>query len=455
MKRALCLVLFAFACADEDDPVADGGVTGKDAPVADVPLPDVPVEPLDLGVADREIADVPSADADAGVALEPVTVRRAPEFASMRVVFHDPDGNVISTITSTAAEVRETVPSGSMITALPELVTQPYSLYTVVGVEPGETYDFYGNTFQTFVMELALPGAYKGADFYTYDQGCGYNEVIADPTMITPVTLLNYCTEKGLPLTLFAYAFADGVLLAHSIAEHVVLDEASPRIAFAPWETNVITAETSYSNNGDPDSLIELTRAANLGGYYQIDFRGFFEPAATVTSTHVSGDWGSIAGVSRTNDSDYSERIEYLPDFAPRRFDVAADLLPFPGLATPTELDQPRPLVQWPAPTEPLDAIFIELEMISPSIFWTFTVPPNSTSLRVPALPAEYAVMEPHRSVNHLARVLHLEIDSIADYAAFRRTTGSVLFEATYQKIYRLQPTGTVVRASIAPKSFE
>ncbi len=380
------------------------------------------------------------------------------------VVFSDAEGTPITTGTTDASgQVVQTVPSGSMVTALlggwtsdgGSMVTP--KLVTFVGVETGDVLKVLDTTslarapaVQTWdltgVPTSMAPG---GAPTYFQVYGpCATNSfpLVQQPTPAAPMQ--GTCAWAGpFPILIAASQlgmYDEIVPLGGFVFSKTTVDPtdggAFPRVSFgsAPWIATIpVTVELSNLGAVNDVQNVEANHYEYSVGYpfadqvtqintdvdagtQTLSFPGY-PGLADFVQTEASSNGGFIARrddtLASTVTLDFSQSL-------PRILSAGVDTLSSPG----------RPVVVW-TPLASLassaDGTYVTLNYGSWT--WTFLVPPGATRLQAPALPTSDAAASawaPDPSWTFFSSgllVAAIDSDGVSGYAAFRAAGTSLL----------------------------
>jgi hypothetical protein len=336
------------------------------------------------------------------------------------VVFHAPDGSVVSVgITDAAGELSGDITEGGAVTVMNEAT----DLVTVFGVKPGDTVRFAGWGFPVAsgVAKVRV-AANPGAEEYLFAASCGAGYAL-DTTDPVDVSYAPECLD-GLG-NLDVYATASnyvGGSRAYTFA--LGIDPDADITLPTPWRTDWL--KPSFSVNGAPDDAFRFsaTVASRRGGRYFTSGsqssvvvagggataqpevpNGFAED--TLTSVLVEYDiasWGQGL-LHRVQEGPVPDDAVY----------DGADL-PAPVRAFTMDVSDPtRPAFELTGGT-PLDVGLLRVQYPGSkgSGSWDLVVPGDQTTVRFPALPEEMAPLGPAEGVvpNKL-RVYRQRVDGL------------------------------------------
>ncbi len=330
------------------------------------------------------------------------------------VVFHNPDGSIIATEQTDAnGTASAVVPPDAMMTVLqpqpPAGVPIPNYLYTIVGVQPNDTFTtgFFDFTLPTVYQDISvtMPGLFEGATEYRVRWGCGSSSS-ADPNFNPVISTNSNCANNAGKITLFAEARdGSGNRLAHSFLDYtpvVATTLGAPPAAVLPaWQTAVTNATLSRDDTppGSTGALAEAwlshkgqtfiyqslgtspTILAQPNGFFDLatligvadfgsDISIFQENTAapfTTQTVHLEERLaGRIPGMTITNTNPARPELEVFSTMDAANLDVATFCFTYGDLGQPA------------------------------SNAWQFLAPPGTTKLVVPELPAELASLTPN-----------------------------------------------------------
>jgi hypothetical protein len=414
-----------------------------------------PPQSSDSGVAHADAEPVLDAGEDGGIAYSPVTVRSRYPSEQLAVIFHDPTGAVISSTITTAEEVSETVPPGSMVTLVQTGDTSV--LHTVIGVLPGETYEHIDGDAVIGRIELTVPTPFPDGVDYDYDIGCG-PLIGVEPMVPQLIEVTRRCTGGADRITVVVLAYdSDRAQLAYAFEEDVLLDPNNvTTLSLGTWHTELDPLEITYvGSSAERGTLIAYWSVISGATAVHRDGIVFPRPIpAQARRTARVPRFGDRFRIGMTLEATfespiYSSVFGYQADRALRSFDLAVDLLPPPSLAAIDSTDPARPVLQWSSAAD-LDGIVVRVNADEPRIRWSFLVAPGTSELRIPALPDEHAALRPLAASVLRSAVADFEISTVDDYDAYRTTFGAQLFNPMERHV-GLPANGTVWRLSLNP----
>jgi hypothetical protein len=454
MRRALFalgpVVLLAgavFAC--EDDPSNLGGPSfGLDAG---------PQPALDSG---SQPFDGSSPDAPVGPPKVTVSIRSAegaPK-ANVLVVFHDATGAVLETkVTGADGKASSTGVLPSMASALVESGFRR-NIVTWTGVENGDELVLRDVAVQSEdvlgQVNVTLPGPFQNSTQYDYAAaGCSNG---SDSTTAT-IYLFPYCARS--PSSILATGRnVDGQIVGHSFKKGnaVPTDGGAVDVATGAWKppSNVVLTVDNIAQNFASAELIEVA-----DGYgYRNDFAQGLE--GTRTFTIADGFADALQANLYLSGEPLGVRQIIAKRVAPTGSLTidAAQALPAITSVDVTGADSQRPVVSWSATTGSFDGGLIRMWYYGAeeaNYHWTFVVPPGSSSVTAPALPAEAASFLPTKddagatAVFRDPQVLFLEADVLPSYAQFRTQQGAIVdLDQPLDSSFPVVPVNGTFRAS-------
>jgi hypothetical protein len=260
-------------CEDEEpgEPAGDAGdVVDTQADGVDEDVTDDVVADGDDDVADTE-GDVTDTgdDADAAPTTATVKVMHGSEpVPDIRVVFHNPDGDVTTdTTTDEAGEASAEVVEGSMVTAI-DAPPNTFTRYvTLTDLSPGtETLlQFAPDSNPQKTVEVTPPGSFTDATTYPVTIGCNFGTSIDGSDTVT-LGVREPCRADSVDVLAVARDSED--LLAYATQKGVSLDQATTSVSLNSWRDDFVAANTEFTDlPGDGSFDLELR------GFFGADYR--------------------------------------------------------------------------------------------------------------------------------------------------------------------------------------
>ncbi|MBX3211096.1 MAG: hypothetical protein KF850_03615 [Labilithrix sp.] len=435
-----------FACED------DGGAPSGPSFLLDASTPtfDGSQPPFD--------GATPDAEPDAPVVQPPVSVtvfgKAGPE-ADVRVVFHDANGAVLET-KLTGADGKATRSAGAIPAMASALLSQDGSrrIVTWTGVEDGDQLAVHDvdSTFQESMVgafAVTFPGPFSDAGATSYEARASdcYNYTEGQSTTIN---LLSYCVSGAKSSVLVQARNGAGDLVGHSFSKGntVPTDGGTVAVATGAWR---VPASVSLSLAGLPSDTygeMDLLEIADGYGYLAGATEGLETQAIFATAS-------TFADALQASASFYDEEGPGKRVLAKRVAPTAAialdaaELLPPITSSAVSGTDARRPVLRWTSSsTAGADGGLVRTGFFTPDdayVAWTFVVPPGSTSVTAPAMPAEAESFLPAAGDAGPAdfmppTVVFIEADVLPSYTAFRRLQGSLVDHNLPFQGYRLPP---------------
>lgn len=384
------------ACSSEGE-TPDDFDAGADAGVAP-----------DLGVTDSGVLDAGTMDtggpADTGApgsSLVKVVFEPTPG-APSRVLFHEPNGDLIESVTAVAGVAEHELPLGGMLTVV-SAGGGYLSLLTVADVAPGETYHWQDPTVsavESVNVSIQVPTPFPGASLYLVDGPC-FGLFIFGPGAGENA---EWCWPAGVPGDLLVRAVGPNEeLLAYDLVQLAPTDGSTITLP-GPWRTDLRTGEVVFQHMPpdarDPivnvfvgsesaralefESLTVRNGESHFGpklfpGFGDIDLRLNLESAGAAHEIWMRTAW----------------KDEIAIDLATQLMQPLRD--PVAGWAA----DATRPTLRWSldAPTSPAVALQIG-QGDERRVSWQIWLPAGQTSLRIPELPIDLAPQSPTRAAS-------------------------------------------------------
>lgn len=393
----VCVALIASSAGCGDDKKSGD----QDAGTSDVGSVD------DAGVKEDEGA-IPDRGADAGAMATVRVVNYGEPIADVTVVFHSEDGEVLGTATTDKdGKASYDIGDGGMATAIMSHVD--LGLVTLTGIKPGDDVVIGdGNKPQAEPAEVGkasvkLPGDFAGAAGYKIDIGCNADGEISATEAAVELAILEPCLTTGKKINVFAVAMDEYGPIAYSAAKDVALAAAGQltNVTLPDWSTT--WQEVPFTVTSVPQSAMVL-----LFPGLTIDGAGMAMPdamamaAAGTANASVTlpqgwtGAFGYMAMVPM-GEKEMSMRIDNLADVpASLALDYANDFIPSPGKPNVDATDPARPKISWNASTVG-DGTMAGIgwapqgDPPMPTKYWVILMPPGTSSVQLPALPAELA----------------------------------------------------------------
>lgn len=427
MRRVLLflgpLTAAALAVACEDDPSGNPSTQFPEAGTFDSSRQE--------GDASLSDANPPDSSGPRPVTVV-VTTRKGPK-ANVTVVFHDATGAVI--------ESKKTGPDGkatSGTSPLPSMATAVVTdreLLTWTGVQAGDELPVVAEDSSTIATyDVSLPGLPDAGatDYLAYVGRCS-----AKGDGLTPlsVPIDEYCRGAGAVL---AHADAPYVgTVAYAFAKNVsgATDGGTTAITTGPWLTPTdLAASVANAPAGSPTFKLSLIAS---GAVFPVFFGGLegstmtfrvppgFADALNVVVTIP----GSVSGAARLVGKRVAPTASIALDFAEALAEVSE------GKIANAAAAPRRPTITWKGATTTTKGGVARLAYFPPLSLsptrWTIVVPPGTTSVQAPAMPAgtlDGALPADDAGANAWEddpEIVFADSDLLADYATFRKVQGT------------------------------
>ncbi len=449
-RISLFALLALAACFDQQTNDAPEDAGHFDAPTFDGTIPD-------SSNPDSPIADTSLPEVEAGPKLVTVVVRNelGPE-QGVTIVFHDPNGAVISSgITNAAGLVAQLVPSGSMMTALMGSPTTPRPV-TVQGVEPGDVLTAFDDSNPTFLNDQIAVDSVPSpppAETIGYFAGAGRCSAYFN-TPPAQIGLSNGCEIGGrAPLLITAAGGPDAgyANVGYTFQKANALPGDGGTLHISPdggWTTTFTTQTLSATGMSDAGgfggfSFMEVTgnvpawttsgfpTAPLDGGPLNQPFQGhpgyadFVQGEANIV-VFRSGS-SSVAAIATRGAAPTTSTTTSLD---------LSQILPLISAATLDSTTPARPSVTWTADGSlaSTDGAVVVIRWITrldgggtASGTWTIVLPPTATIAKAPTLPSTAAAWAPDATSTFLSPPFVFFIDGsfLPGYAQLRAITGS------------------------------
>lgn len=438
--------LVGIAC-EESSSSSSGGLGSPDSGFA---IPDGSTQTPDATVPD---AAVPDAAPRTGLGV--TVVRAKAPVADVRVILHDATGAVTGDLKTDAAGTVAVATAPSMVTVIATKYEENYPI-TYLGVIEGDR----------LVVDLDVPGEPEPVGAYSVT----LTGPVTDAAQII-VSASEYCTtsaeDTSAPVIVglfpqcvgaqnallarardesyrsLAFSFAKGLATPAAGATAVLpaLPAFSPGTSVALTTTNVPDVSTRahlFALTGDrPYSLGEPSGDPTAGFTFPVP-TGFAD--AYQASLEVYGDGLGVI-------------VKREPATATSIAFDATTLLPSITNIVLPEVLTPRPRVTWTSSAPLTAADGGEVELIwyrgeASQLRWKLVVPPGTTEVTIPAMPADVPPMPTEDASLSVADIRFVEATQIADYAALKALPISVLAGDTYSYVLRALPSNGTLRVS-------
>ena len=411
--------LLAFGC--EEDPSSSPGGFQLPEGGSGFEIPDSSTPPPD--------SSTPDAPAPSGVT---VTVKQqgAPQ-KDVRVIFHDATGAVTGDFKSDATGVVTQPVAPSMVTVLAPDVEAGFAPLTYLGVAEGDSLtvelggDSPNGSPPLGEYSVTLGGGFDNVQSYWVQasRDCWSNSGPADDAFIIGVTA-ECVGAKGVVL---ATASQDGQPQAFSFAKNLAKPMGGSTVTVGPLPAFVAPGSlTVTAANVPPNAYFRASVAAVADGLpFDIGVSSELNAGSPVTFRVPAGfadaHQASVSGFSASSSVAIIKREP--ATVSSIAFDHASLL---PGLtdANVVATDLKRPKLTWSssAPLNAVDGGVVALRWYagSASMQWRFVVPPGTTEVTAPALPADLAIPPSVEADVQWSDIAFAEATFIADYKAFK-----------------------------------
>lgn len=357
--------------------------------------------------------------------------------AGVTIVFHDASGAVVGTAkTDATGTAKSSGATPAQVTALLGRGSAR-NLLTWTNVAAGDELfaNDVGGDQAAPNLEVTLPGAYENAALYTAQVGqCGGSSVAAESILLY---LYGDCAKAKNGV--LASAISDGIPLAFAFKKAVELPtDGGPATAtvgaWAAPSTFTITA-----THAPVDTYVDgwLAQVAD-GSTLPSDFLELGEEPTTFYFANGFAEGLEPAAFVQTGRSIVSLVERVAASATSTTFDFAT-ALPKITEADVDATDALHPNLTWQsaAPLTTTNGGFVTVSFYDgrdASMTWSFVVPPSTTNVKAPSLPAEADDWAPRAADGGSEassfsdpEVLFVESSVIADYKFFRREAGRLL----------------------------
>ena len=394
----LCLA----ACGgddDDDDDVPDG------APAPDATSPD---------------ATAPDAEPPTGLVTVTVYDQNNQLEPGADVIVQHADGTVASTTqTDENGQSTPTVIAGDMVTVAQSFASKGtiYTLMTWTAVEPGDhltrgTGRGDGSSFGN--VTVTTPGGLKGAGIYVATSAqhfFGFDSCFDRADSTQPSPALSYelnaschADQSKVPVLLLAQDETQRSL-AYAASPGVTLTGGEAEVTFVDWRDDFLPFTSTVTNLPGAASVERhLALRAATGELFELDLDVDTTPGSAIADVpmDLAQSWFYADGI-RENESQRWRLVSGpMPIPTALSLDHATDLLAgIDSLGFTAGADVARFETTWAyqgnGDTVSRDAVLVEheLDLDAGFGFWTFVVPPDVRTLKLPALPEALAEFRP------------------------------------------------------------
>ena len=421
-----------FAC--EDDPSGAGGppflLDGS------TPAFDGGQQPFDSGGPNPEA----SPDAPSGPPSVTVTVTgRTGPAANVRVVFHDASGAVLETkLTDANGKAKSTGALPAMASALMAVGSQ-HEIMTWTGLEDGDDLvvrepDTYESEERIGTYQVTLPGPFDDTGTTRYDLRVGDCSGSWQGEGPATVSLYRFCVPGDKSSVLVRALDPNYQIIGQSFkkANPVPTDGGTVDVVTSAWAPPSTVTVTATNTPVDQSIDVDLLEIADGYGYAD-GFSHSLENGSAIFHTAngfaeaLQSTLYFYGGSSRQM---ITKRVAAGPTI---EFD-ASQVLPLLETAEISGTDSRRPVISWTGNTAGTDGGLVRVDFFGAeggNYHWTFVVPPGSTSVTAPAMPAEAdSFLPPATDAGPEAfqwpELVFVEADVIPTYKEFRRMQGAL-----------------------------
>ncbi len=412
--------LLAFGC-EEDPSASPGGFqlpeggSGFEIPDSSTPTPD---------------SSTPDAPAPSGVT---VTVKKdgAPQ-KDVRVIFHDATGAVTGDFKTDAAGVLTQAVAPSMVTVLApdaEIETELAPL-TYLGVAEGDALtvelDGVNDVSKIGAYSVTLGGGFANAERYSVQAGSNCPSAFGPSDGTFTVDLYPACVgAQGAVLA--SASSGDGTPLAFSFAKNLAKPAGGATIAVPALGPFVAAGSLTVTATNMPPNAHGWAAAAALvdGRSFDLGFAGGNFPAEPARF-HLPIGFGDAHQAAMGSYADGSTRtiVKREPATVSNISFDSATLLPSLGASDIVADDLKRPKVTW-SPAAPLTGTDGGVLMLiwyqsSTPLRWRFVIPPGTTEVIAPALPADLSIPPSTQADVSLSDLAFVEATHLEGYKAFK-----------------------------------
>jgi hypothetical protein len=321
-------------------------------------------------------------DAGADAASSPITavVHGADGTAfGFHVLFHDRDGNVldqrVTDATGTAVSDVEGIDALTVINP-----GSPFTiLITVTALQPGTVFNL-DNRVMAPQRAVVLPGAFAGAAYYEVSGQCGAANGF-DATIPLMV-----CDDGSGEIAALAMDSSNRALAyAHQVSP------GTGEVALSAWATDFRDVAVSYVNTPAGQLSTRVT-SAPLDSLQLSDFGS--DPSVVRVVPNFAGVYRTSSTVAESSGG-HSQTVSVERDDAPIPSAMLIDFADAPGLQnlSADRSNPSRPQVSWTVSGGQADLTSVTLSY--PGVLWSTLLSGDRVTVRVPALPDEYASLRP------------------------------------------------------------
>jgi hypothetical protein len=294
------------------------------------------------------------------------------------IVFHDANGKMLAQGAPSNGMLSGAMEAGGMITWIQRV--DPLVMYTVAGVQPGETIRF-GHIEQLDPVSVLLEQPYPNAAGYVFDNGCNFT---GSSGSIVVLESYERCRDRATTDILVTAVAANSERLAYASADDA---RGSVQIATESWKTDIETFSVVL-NDAPPAESVEVQQALVKGhGAYLLSAG---ENARFPAS--FADEWMVMATVRFENNHGAVLRSTRAASERTASIDIAPSLLPrVEGTAVSTH-NEGRQTIAWTSgDLSGTDMVTIDLS--AERFAWTIHGPSSiQRALILPLLPDEVVV---------------------------------------------------------------
>ena len=409
------------------------------------------------------LAACDSADAARGPAS--VRILEDGPVAGRDVVFHAPDGSVVTHVQTGADGVAAAeVSPGGMVTVVYTESSTVRAL-TVMDVQPGDVIEVgwgwrLGRSVLLGEASVTAPGAFAGAAVYVLQIPCAavYTGSLAAPIAMD---VTSSCVDANGRLQLLAVVY-DGSFLpkAFSFVRDIDFGAHTAAVTLPPWRTDWQDVAVELRN--PPASASDVSASLTLR-----------PSTSSLSGDGVSRSWtGGALSFPLRLPRGFADAVSYevnvwsIPGRPGERsrqgvfgtwpatgipptlsVDAAADLLP--RLHTPLldATDLARPRVTWSATGDIAGATALRVEIAwGRASTWAIVAPAGTAlPLTVPALPDALAAFRPPDAATTRVDVFAIDAPSLGGYAAYRQRFADTSVQTAAASVPAARTTSSVV----------
>ena len=416
----LFLLSAMIACDDESS-------SGPPFDVGDIDANIPPANPIDGSAPDA------SPDADPPTPAVSVTVHSltGPR-AGVRIVWNDAQGNVIdSKLTGADGTATHEGTDAVMVSALLPRVESRH-IVTWTNVEVGENLQLLdpGDPAELGTYTVTLPNTEPDAFQYFVHSSCGEQQTYGTAAVIYNDTT---CARPTNSVLVTAFKNNDGTPTYYRSFKKAnpTPPEGNANITSGPW---AVAAPVSLNLQNFPDDVgrdLDVLEISDNHGFRAEYWEGHETPNTFVTAPGFAD---ALQGAAYTYNLDAMNRQRVIARrAAPATATLSLDydqLLPEITDASIDTTNPVRPVLSWEGTTTETDGGLVRVWFSNETFFsnyWSVIVRPGSSTVTIPALPAEASEFMPYEeSTFGSPAVIFVESDQLPGYKELRTQQGLI-----------------------------